>query len=100
MLEFLNNLWELGGVKEKGCCTGPPEPVFVLVYGAQESIPRNRFSQPMWLGGTVRKIGLSYWPARLGIDSCATQMVYKYGLRLHSLAELVPWNQFLGSLIV
>jgi hypothetical protein len=24
-----------------------PEPVFVNVYGAQESIPRNRFRQPM-----------------------------------------------------
>jgi hypothetical protein len=26
------------------------------------------------------KIGLSYWPARLGIDSWAPQVVYKYGL--------------------
>jgi hypothetical protein len=43
------------------------EPVFVIVYEAQESIPRNRFSQPMWLGGPVRKIGLWYWPARLGV---------------------------------
>ncbi len=24
--------------------------------------------------------------------------VYKYGLRLHWIAELVPWNRFLGSL--
>jgi hypothetical protein len=24
-----------------------PEPIFVNVYGAQESIPRNQFSQPM-----------------------------------------------------
>jgi hypothetical protein len=23
--------------------------------------------------------------------------VYKYGLRLHRLAELIPWNRFLGS---
>ncbi len=29
------------------CRTGPPEPVFVNNYGAQESIPRNRFRQPM-----------------------------------------------------
>ncbi len=113
-----------------------PEPVFVIIYGAQGSIPRNRFRQPMWLGGPVQKIGLSYraricrsfketrhrfsawragtksylsywparlhrlaksiprnrclgsinvykyglWPARLGIDSWAPQMVYKYGL--------------------
>jgi hypothetical protein len=26
---------------------GSPEPVFVNVYGAQESIPKNRFRQPM-----------------------------------------------------
>jgi hypothetical protein len=26
--------------------------------------------------------------------------VYKYGLRLHWIAELVPWNRFLGSLNV
>jgi hypothetical protein len=56
------------------------EPVFVIVYGAQESIPRNRFRQSLLLGGPVRKIGLSYWPARLGIDSWAPQMVFKYGL--------------------
>jgi hypothetical protein len=47
------------------------EPVFVNDYGAQESIPRNRFRQPIWLGGPVRQIGLSYWPARLGIYSWA-----------------------------
>ncbi len=28
-------------------CSKTPEPVFVNVYGAQESIPRNRFRQPM-----------------------------------------------------
>jgi hypothetical protein len=27
--------------------TGEPEPVFLNVYGAQESIPRNEFRQPM-----------------------------------------------------
>ncbi len=48
-----------------------PEPVFVNVYGAQEPIPRNRFRQPMQPGGPVRQIGLSYRPARLGIDSWA-----------------------------
>ncbi len=56
-----------------------PEPVFVIVYGAQELIPRNRLRQPMWLG-PVRKIVLSYWLARLGINYWAPQMVYKYGL--------------------
>ncbi len=47
------------------------EPVFVNVYGAQESTPRNQFRQPMQPGRPVRKIGLSYRPARLGIDSWA-----------------------------
>ncbi len=28
-----------------------PEPVFLNVYGAQESIPRNEFRQPIWPGG-------------------------------------------------
>ncbi len=38
------------------------EPVFVNVYGAQESIPRNRFRQPLKPAGPVRQIGLSYRP--------------------------------------
>ncbi len=38
------------------------EPVFVIVYGAQESIPRNRFRQPMQLGGSVRKQGCRTGP--------------------------------------
>jgi hypothetical protein len=29
------------------------EPVFLNVYGAQESIPRNEFRQPMEPGGPV-----------------------------------------------
>ncbi len=37
-----------------------PEPVFVNVYGAQELIPMDRFRQPMYIGGPVRQIGLSY----------------------------------------
>jgi hypothetical protein len=32
-----------------------PEPVFLNVYGAQESIPRNEFRQPMKPGGPVQK---------------------------------------------
>jgi hypothetical protein len=32
---------------------------------------RNRFRQPMWHGGPVSQIGLSYRSARLGIDSLA-----------------------------
>ncbi len=30
------------------------EPVFLNVYGAQDSIPRNEFRQPMQPGGPVR----------------------------------------------
>ncbi len=56
------------------------EPVFVNVYGAQESIPRNRFRQPLQPDGPVRKIGLSYRPARLEIDSWSPSKVCKYGL--------------------
>jgi hypothetical protein len=48
-----------------------PEPVFVNVYGAQELIPMDRFRQPMYTGGPVRQIGLSYRLAMLGIDSWA-----------------------------
>ncbi len=51
-------------------CTYPPsplllapEPEFVIVEGAQESISRNGFRQPMYPGGPVRQIGLSYRPA-------------------------------------
>jgi hypothetical protein len=31
-----------------------PDPVFLNVYGAQESIPRNEFRQSMKPGGPVR----------------------------------------------
>ncbi len=62
-------------------CSIRNEPIFVNdFFGAQESIPINRFRQPMKLGGPVREIGLSYWPVRLGIDSWNTQKVLKYGL--------------------
>ncbi len=60
-----------------------PEPEFVNVQEAQESIPWNRFRQPMQPGGPVRQIGLWYRPDRL-----------------HRLAELIIWNRFLGSLNV
>jgi hypothetical protein len=36
-----------GGRGGGGGSGGISEPVFVKVYGAQESIPRNRFRQPM-----------------------------------------------------
>jgi hypothetical protein len=34
----------------------------------------------------------------LRIDSWAPYKINKHGLRLHRLAETIPWNQFLGSL--
>jgi hypothetical protein len=33
--------------------TGATEPVFLNVYGAQESIPRNEFRQPIQPSGSV-----------------------------------------------
>ncbi len=42
------------------------EPEFVNFQGAQESIPP---AYVAWWAGTSNKIGLSYRPARLGIDS-------------------------------
>ncbi len=48
-----------------------PEPEFVIVSGAQESIQRNQSSLCGLHGGPVCQIGLSYRPARLGIDSWA-----------------------------
>jgi hypothetical protein len=36
------------------CALSLIEPVFLNVYGAQESIPRNEFRQPMEPGGPVR----------------------------------------------
>ena len=31
----------------KAYCTGPPESVFLIMYGAQELMPRNGFYQSM-----------------------------------------------------
>ncbi len=56
------------------------EAEFVNVLGAQESMARNRFSQSQQPCRPVQQIGLAYRPARL--------------------AELTPWNRFLGSLNV
>jgi hypothetical protein len=61
-----------------------PEHVFVNVYGAQESIPRNRCRYPMLPGEPVQHIELSYRSARLGFDFWSPQRVYKYGLRAPS----------------
>ncbi len=64
-----------------GYVNSATEPVFIYVYGDQESILINRFRQPMQPAGPVRQLGLSYRPDRLGIDSWAPSKVYKYGLR-------------------
>jgi hypothetical protein len=49
----------------------------------------------------VRQIGLSYWPAALGIDSWAPEKVYKYGLWSTSLTfqEQCNWPQLVEPLI-
>ncbi len=47
VLEFLNNFWGLGTEFEYGYRTGPPEPVFLNVYGVPELISRNEIRQPM-----------------------------------------------------
>ncbi len=71
----------------EGCCTGPPEPVF--------KEPRNRF--PAWRAGTtILVVVLSYRSTSLheagGIiprnPFLGSVNVYKYGLRLHRLAEI------------
>jgi hypothetical protein len=69
-----------GEGKRRGWSTPPPPPqvgdgpelVFVNVYGAQESIPKNRLRKAMepWRAG-IRQIGLLYRPAGLEIDSWA-----------------------------
>jgi hypothetical protein len=46
-LEFLKSLWGAGTEEEEGYRTGPPEPVFLNVFGAPELIPINEFRQPM-----------------------------------------------------
>jgi hypothetical protein len=58
------------------------------VYGAQKSIPRNRFNQPMSPGGPIRQTGLPFRPARRGIDSWAPKKVYKYGLCIAKFLNL------------
>ncbi len=46
------------------CFRGTPDTILWYFYKAQESIPRNRFRQPMQpAGGPVRQIGLTHQPA-------------------------------------
>ncbi len=63
-----------------------PGPVFLNFYEAQQSIPRNRFRQPMQLGGPVRQ-SYSYQvpsPHRLFKNSSSGLLkIKKYCLRLH-----------------
>jgi hypothetical protein len=69
--------------------------------------PRNRF--PAWGAGTTtlfdvtaRQSPYLYTLRSPGVDSdeliplLGSVKVYKYGLRLHGLAESIPWNQFLS----
>ncbi len=42
-LEFLKSQWGLGTAEEEGYRTGPPEPVFVDVYGHLGIDSKNRF---------------------------------------------------------
>ncbi len=60
----------LGLHRKREAEEGGTEPVFVNVYGAQKSIPRNRFRQPTLcsLAGLYDK-RVSYRPARLRIDT-------------------------------
>jgi hypothetical protein len=51
-----------GGSGEEGQ-RQPPE--FFNCLGAPKTIARNRFRQPMWSGGPIRQIVLSYRGARL-----------------------------------
>ncbi len=70
------------------CRTGPPEPLFLRVYGEQKSIPPAYEAYAGIFKQSIRarnRVGilLSYRPARL-----------------HRLAEFIPWNRFLGSMNV
>jgi hypothetical protein len=49
--------------------------------------PRNRFRQPMYPGGPVRQIGLSYQPTRLGIDFWLLKRFTNTGSVLHGLIK-------------
>ncbi len=55
------------------------------------------FLNNLWRLGT-EGIGLSYWPARLGIDYWAPQTVYKYGLWLHRFGGIDSLESILGLL--
>ncbi len=89
VLEFLNNLWGQGTELEQGCCTGPPQPVFVNVCGAQDSILRNQFCQArnQFLGSIK---GLQIWAQATqagGIDSleCILGLHKKFNAQYSSL---------------
>jgi hypothetical protein len=58
----------------------PPEPEFVNLLT----------DNPFWRTGPP---GFTDWRKRF----LGSLKVYKFGLRLHRLAELVPWNRFLRS---
>ncbi len=83
-------------------------------YGAQESIPRNRFRQHMYPGSWYFKTFRDPRNRFQGIDTaslCRLTDRYDNSIptrflapidcsKIQALAEFVPWNQFLGSLNV
>ncbi len=56
------------------------EPVFVNVYGAQESIPINRFRQLMKPSGPVRQIGWESIPGYAVLVEKVGHFLEKVGL--------------------
>jgi hypothetical protein len=79
------NLTQLGG--GGGGAEGRyTEPVFVNVYGAQESITRNRYRQHRQPGGPIQRIGFIVFARQAGNRFRAPKRVNKYGLRQHMLA--------------
>ncbi len=52
---IINKIYNKANDLRKSMYAYSPEPVFLNFYGAQESILRNRFRQPMNPGGPVRQ---------------------------------------------
>jgi hypothetical protein len=69
-----------------------PELVFLDVYGAPESIPRNESASLCSLAGRYDNPIPPRFLAPIDFLKIPAQ------LRLHSPAESIPWNRFLGSL--
>ncbi len=61
------------------------EPVFLNVYGAQESIPRNEFRQPMYPGGPVRQLYSSSVPSPHRLFTNSSSVRYSVPLFVQAL---------------